>query len=114
MDENQKHEEFTVSYTACHQIKKKRKEEFMYDEEQQYNKWLFFKRCIAILFTYVFAIYSAFIFIRSNTIVASIVVHAYCNYIGAPNFSELKRQGTKLVLLYVTGVALFTVWCLIF
>jgi hypothetical protein len=41
-----------------------------------------------MLFTYVFGVYSAFIFVKSQSFISSFILHIYCNYLGVPRLGE--------------------------
>ena len=62
-------------------------------------------------YTTIFGMYSAFLFIRTGHLIAPVIVHAFCNFLGFPDFSELLRcQGSKRVIfcaMYIVGVILF-------
>lgn len=63
-------------------------------------------------YTTVFGMYSALLFIRTGHLIAPVVVHGFCNFMGFPDLSEVLYQRTsskKIVLagLYVAGLILF-------
>lgn len=37
-------------------------------------------------YTYLFGIYATFVFLRTGSLLATIVVHIFCNYMGLPRF----------------------------
>jgi len=63
-------------------------------------------------YTTVFGIYSAYLFVRTGHLAACVLVHAFCNYMGFPDFGEvLSHQSlTKRLTLagaYVGGLVAF-------
>ncbi|XP_041949275.1 CAAX prenyl protease 2 isoform X1 [Alosa sapidissima] len=60
-------------------------------------------------YTYVFGIYSAFIFIRTGHLLAPVLCHSFCNCMGFPEFGRALKHPLRPVLLfcYQLGVALF-------
>lgn len=62
-------------------------------------------------YTTVFGMYSAFLFIKTGHFAAPFIVHAYCNFMGFPDFMEVANSEPKkravLITLFVLGVILF-------
>jgi len=62
-------------------------------------------------YTTIFGMYSAFLFIKTGHFAAPFVVHAYCNFMGFPDFMEVinsePRKRMLLVALFVAGAVLF-------
>ena len=62
-------------------------------------------------YTTIFGMYSALLFIRTGHFAAPFVVHAYCNFMGFPDFMEVAnsepRKRLLLVTLFVAGAVLF-------
>ncbi len=62
-------------------------------------------------YTTVFGVYSAFLFLRTGHLMAPVVVHGFCNFMGFPDFAEAANQPPRLRLvfaaLYLAGVAAF-------
>lgn len=62
-------------------------------------------------YTTVFGMYSAFLFIKTGHFAAPFIVHAYCNFMGFPDFMEVAnsepRKRAVLMTLFVLGVILF-------
>lgn len=65
-----------------------------------------------MVYTTVFGAYSAFLFLRTGHLVAPVVVHGFCNYMGFPDFGEVgnrpKREALALGASYVGGVVVFS------
>lgn len=70
-------------------------------------------------YTTLFGAYSSFAFIRTSSIVAITVSHAFCNLMGLPDWGFLRKTGTRysclysyrwlLVAIYLVGIVAF-VW----
>ena len=67
-------------------------------------------------YTEIFGIYSGLVYVRTGSIWPPIILHAYCNYFGFPNFGVLKDH-SKLILrriiigfMYIVGVLLFFIF----
>ena len=62
-------------------------------------------------YTTIFGMYSAFLFVKTGHFAAPFIVHAYCNFMGFPDFMEVINSETKkrllLMFLFVLGVILF-------
>lgn len=62
-------------------------------------------------YTTIFGMYSALLFIRTGHFAAPFVVHAYCNFMGFPDFMEVANSEPKkrllLMTLFVAGAVLF-------
>jgi len=63
-------------------------------------------------YTTVFGVYSAYLFVRTGHLASCVAVHAFCNYMGFPDFSEVltHREPSKRLALsaaYVAGLAAF-------
>jgi len=62
-------------------------------------------------YTTIFGMYSAFLFIKTGHFAAPFIVHAYCNFMGFPDFMEVAnsepRKRAVLMFLFVLGVILF-------
>ncbi|KAL4482212.1 hypothetical protein ABPG72_017993 [Tetrahymena utriculariae] len=55
-------------------------------------------RALALsVMTFVFGIYSSFIFIKTNSFLCSFLLHGYCNFLGPPQFSSKKEIALNLV-----------------
>lgn len=72
-----------------------------------------------MVYTYIFAIYSAFIFVKTKSILICIILHAYCNFLGAPTGlgvlfrpKKLDREYVTKFILYVGGVVAFIFECI--
>ncbi|KAL2094822.1 hypothetical protein ACEWY4_009541 [Coilia grayii] len=65
-------------------------------------------------YTYVFGIYSAFIFIRTGHMLAPVLCHSFCNSMGFPDFSRALEHPQRPVILlcYQLGVMLFLLFLL--
>jgi hypothetical protein len=64
-------------------------------------------------YTTLFGIYAAYAFIRTGSVGAVVVSHAYCNWMGVPDLSfvnarsPLHRYRTFLVVMYIAGALAF-------
>ena len=62
-------------------------------------------------YTTVFGIYSAFLFLRTGHLMAPVVAHGFCNFMGFPDPSEVlsKPPAERLIfsIMYLVGVVLF-------
>ncbi|XP_063059795.1 CAAX prenyl protease 2 isoform X2 [Engraulis encrasicolus] len=65
-------------------------------------------------YTYVFGVYSAFLFIRTGHLLAPVLCHSFCNSVGFPEFGRALAHPQRAVLLlsYLLGVALFLLFLL--
>lgn len=65
-----------------------------------------------MVYTTVFGVYSSFLFLRTGHLMAPVVVHGFCNYMGFPDPSEVTSRETAteryvFSALYLAGVAGF-------
>ncbi|XP_055697786.1 CAAX prenyl protease 2 [Phlebotomus papatasi] len=64
--------------------------------------------CFQFSYTYIFGIYSAYLFTKTGHFIAPFVAHAFCNHMGFPDLVELSSQPNPkkrlLQLLYVVGL----------
>uniref|UniRef100_A0A672SVN5 CAAX prenyl protease 2 n=1 Tax=Sinocyclocheilus grahami TaxID=75366 RepID=A0A672SVN5_SINGR len=62
-------------------------------------------------FTYVFGVYSAFIFIRTGHLVGPVLCHLFCNQMGFPAIGSVLQHPQRPVILlsYQLGVLLFLI-----
>jgi len=62
-------------------------------------------------YTTIFGMYSAFLFVKTGHFAAPFIVHAYCNFMGFPDFMEVINSEPKkrliLTFLFIFGVILF-------
>jgi len=62
-------------------------------------------------YTTIFGMYSAYLFVRTGHFAAPFIVHAYCNFMGFPDFGEVINSEPKkrliLSILFCTGLILF-------
>lgn len=63
-------------------------------------------------YTYLFGVYSTFLFIRTGSFYASFVSHVLCNYMGFPNINELMHEFEKkakyfILVFYFVGFLSF-------
>jgi len=62
-------------------------------------------------YTTIFGMYSALLFIKTGHFAAPFLVHAYCNFMGFPDFGEVinsePRKRLFLALMFVTGAITF-------
>ena len=61
------------------------------------------------VYTTLFGTYSAFLFLRTNNLMAPVVAHAFCNHMCFPNFQEIfnhpQPRRTLIMLAFVGGLA---------
>jgi len=72
---------------------------------------------IQLTYTYLFGIYSAFVFVRTRHLVAPTLAHMFCNFMGLPDLGFLSPASSRLSCLheyrnviigvYLVGIALF-------
>jgi prenyl protein peptidase len=75
-------------------------------------KYLFAQHMFQFTYTYIFGVYSSYIFLRTGNFFASFLNHSFCNYMGFPNFGELihELEGKTrklLIIAYLTGFVTF-------
>ena len=62
-------------------------------------------------YTTIFGIYSAHLFVQTNHLASCVAVHAFCNFMGFPDFIELLNLPTTkrgiLSFVYVMGLVTF-------
>jgi len=62
-------------------------------------------------YTTIFGMYSALLFVKTGHFAAPFLVHAYCNFMGFPDFAEVINSEPKkrlfLALMFVTGAITF-------
>ena len=63
-------------------------------------------------YTTIFGLYSAHLFVQTNHLASCVAVHAFCNFMGFPDFVELlnlpPKQRAILSLVYVMGLVSFS------
>ncbi|EME32259.1 prenyl protein peptidase [Galdieria sulphuraria] len=64
---------------------------------------------IQFLYTFLFGVYSAWVFIRSRRVITSICLHSFCNFVGTPDLSKIWSHCYRwpLLLTYFIGISLF-------
>lgn len=75
-------------------------------------KFLLVQHCFQFAYTYIFGVYSSYLFLRTGNFFASFLSHSFCNLMGFPNFAELLNEfvgKTKLLLIvvYILGFVCF-------
>lgn len=64
--------------------------------------------CFQFLYTSIFGMYSAYLFIKTGHFIAPFIVHAFCNHMGFPDIQELlnidKNRKFIFVGLYFVGL----------
>lgn len=67
--------------------------------------------CFQFVYTTIFGIYSAYLFVRTGHFMAPFIAHAFCNHMGFPDINDLVSQPNpqrKIFYgLYVTGLVTF-------
>jgi prenyl protein peptidase len=65
------------------------------------------------VYTSIFGMYSAYLFVRTGHFIAPFAAHAFCNHMGFPDFQEVYNQTNPkriiLIALYVIGLVSFIV-----
>ena len=63
-------------------------------------------------YTTIFGVYSAHLFVQTNHLASCVAVHAFCNFMGFPDFVELLNlpptKRTILSVVYVIGLVSFS------
>ncbi|GJD09688.1 CAAX prenyl protease 2 [Galdieria sulphuraria] len=64
---------------------------------------------IQFSYTFLFGVYSAWVFIRSRRVITSICLHSFCNFVGTPDLSKIWSHCYRwpLLLTYFIGISLF-------
>jgi prenyl protein peptidase len=66
---------------------------------------------VAVQFTYtsIFAAYNGYLFIRTGSLWASVILHSYCNFLELPDFPGMVSHQHKImfITLLVSGLSLF-------
>lgn len=75
-------------------------------------KRLVMQHLFQFLYTYIFGLYSSYLFLRTGNMMASFFSHAFCNLMGFPNINELLnefdgRTRNRLIGAYVAGFVVF-------
>jgi prenyl protein peptidase len=67
-------------------------------------------------YTYIFGVYSSFLFIRTGHFIPSFIVHTLCNSLGVPDINNLldmhdkhKKRKFILAICYLIGLWLFSI-----
>ncbi|XP_038072857.1 CAAX prenyl protease 2-like isoform X2 [Patiria miniata] len=72
---------------------------------------LFFGVVFQFFYTTVFGALSAFIFLRTGHLIACIITHMFCNFMGFPAFEEIPNhtllQRVVICAVFLTGLSLF-------
>ena len=64
------------------------------------------------MYTTLFGMYAAFLFVRTGHLLAPCMAHAFCNLMGFPDFGEIvRRQGGQRLLLALTFIIGLVIWC---
>lgn len=85
-----------------------------YFANQENMKHLLMQHLFQFSYTYIFGVYSCFLFLRTGNLFAGVVCHSMCNWFGFPNFGQLLNEfkaSVKFGLLgvYVLGLLAFFV-----
>lgn len=85
--------------------------------QKQYNnlKIILFEHFFQFFYTYLFGIYSSFLFLRCANLLPCFLCHAFCNYMGFPSvgeifyYKELNKYYLKylIIITYFFGLFLF-------
>lgn len=66
------------------------------------------------VYTTIFGIYSAYLFVRTGHFMAPFIAHAFCNHMGFPDIQELIAQpDTKRKIFYMLYIAGFVFFLLL-
>lgn len=63
-------------------------------------------------YTYIFGIYSSYLFLRTGSFYSCLISHSFCNFMGFPNLLQLlndfsRRMKVGILCTYVTGLVMF-------
>jgi prenyl protein peptidase len=75
---------------------------------------IIFSHVFQFAYTYVFGVYSSFLFLRTGHFIPSFIAHGLCNGFGVPDFSSLfdrhethRKRQIIFILSYLMGLGLF-------
>jgi prenyl protein peptidase len=69
---------------------------------------LIFQHLFQFCYTYLFGVYSSFLFLKTGNFFASFLCHSFCNFMGFPNFVELiedfkGKSKLLIIIFYLSG-----------
>lgn len=62
---------------------------------------------VQVGFTTLFGMYSSYVYYSTKSVITCIICHAYCNFLGFPDFSTLSHPTARVV--YIVGIVLFVI-----
>lgn len=67
---------------------------------------------VQFIYTYLFGVFSAFLFVRTGHLVAPVLAHMFCNFMSVPDFSFMTKTGGYLSPLHASrGLILVAYLC---
>ena len=79
-------------------------------------KSIILEHLFQLFYTYLFGLYSSFLFVRCANLLPCFLTHAFCNYMGFPNIGELmydqglsKIKKNLIIFMYFVGLFGFIV-----
>jgi prenyl protein peptidase len=79
-------------------------------------KFILLQNLFQFSYTYLFGLYSSFLFLRTGNFLASFLNHSFCNFMGFPNINELINDFNGRMRLFITFsyfFGLFMFWYLL-
>jgi prenyl protein peptidase len=70
-------------------------------------KYILLQNLFQFSYTYLFGLYSSFLFLRTGNFLASFLNHSFCNYMGFPNINELMNDFKGYMRLFIIFVYVF-------
>lgn len=81
------------------------------EEIRKGNKWppVLLGSCFQFLYTTIFGVYSAFLFLRTGHLIGPIICHSFCNMIGFPDFGSIPDCKSPMFVsfMFFVGLLLF-------
>ncbi|XP_029704579.1 CAAX prenyl protease 2-like [Takifugu rubripes] len=76
---------------------------------KDYTRATFLASGVQFLYTTVFGVFAAFIFLRTGHVIAPVLCHSFCNSQGLPDISSALRhpQPTAVLFSYLMGLLMF-------
>ena len=70
--------------------------------EKNITKKTIINSIVQVGFTTLFGMYSTYVYFNTESVIATILCHGYCNYLGFPDFSAMKEK--KIRIVYICGM----------
>ncbi|XP_037302268.1 CAAX prenyl protease 2-like [Manduca sexta] len=66
------------------------------------------------MYTSMFGVYSAYLFVRTGHFMAPLIAHMFCNHMGFPNFGEIPQfPPTQRLIIICNFLIGFALWCIL-